>query len=100
MILDEFNCAQMTYRFHCPCHAPSCDMGAKPDGLSVSGRPRHDVKRGGEEPLECVLYIMACEMPLWVPPANGATARQQCKIDQIEQVLPYLDERLWQPTFW
>ncbi len=50
----------MTHRFHCPCYAPSRDMGAKTDTLSVSRRPRHDGKASRlskrEEALESILY--------------------------------------------
>jgi hypothetical protein len=50
---------EVTHRFHCSCYAPSRDMGAKPDRLSVSGRSRHDVKRGRRlETLEYILYII------------------------------------------
>jgi hypothetical protein len=50
----------MTHRFHCSRYAPSRDMGAKADTLSVSRRPRHDGKLGEmskrEEALESILY--------------------------------------------
>ena len=62
----DFDWAQMTHRFHCSRYAPSRDMGAKTDTLSVSRRPRHDGKVGKmskrEEALESICtdcYILA-----------------------------------------
>lgn len=59
----------MTHRFHCSRYAPSRDMGAKTDTLSVSRRPRHDGKMSKrEDALESIIFWPgnACEMRLTV----------------------------------
>ena len=78
---EDFDGSQMTHRFHCSRYAPSRDMGAKTDTLSISGRPRHDRKVGKvsklEKALEAICAIIfwlgnACEMRLWVSPGVSA----------------------------
>jgi hypothetical protein len=77
-IRKDLDWVQMTHRFHCSRYAPSRDMGAKTDTLSISRRPRHDGKVG-KMALESICAIIfwlgdAREMGLWVSPGVSATS--------------------------